>query len=181
MRLWAVKLASLLLILSSCSQGDWAPVSSSVEERITARSVEDVLVIDSRALVLTLALPVEDSYSFSLTDPDGLEWEGSLTPDGGGFYTSDELVLTEGATFREGDYSLSVFNSHGELETLTLTFRHESLPSDVPLLLRDRDVTWRDSEGNTVDDPLSRDGRFQVTTRDSYGNLIVIESVRPSA
>ena len=130
MRLWAVKLASLLLILSSCSQGDWAPVSSSVEERITARSVEDVLVIDSRALVLTLALPVEDSYSFSLTDPDGLEWEGSLTPDGGGFYTSDELVLTEGATFREGDYSLSVFNTFPTL----VEIRHIALPSFNPFL-----------------------------------------------
>ena len=93
MRRWAVRLAVLMLILSSCSQGDWAPVSSSLEERISARSVEDVLVIDSRALVLTLALPVEDSYSFSLTDPDGLEWEGSLTPDGGGFYASDELTF----------------------------------------------------------------------------------------
>ena len=92
-----------------------------------------------------------------------------------------ELVLTGGASFMEGDYSLSVFNGHGELETLTLTFRHEDLPSDVPMLLRDRDSVWRDGDGNTVDDPLSRDGRFQVTTRDSYGNLIVIESVRPSA
>ena len=175
MRLWAVKLASLLLILSSCSQGDWAPVSSSIVERISARSVEGVLIIDSRTLVLTLALPVEDSYSFSLTGPDGLVWEGSLTPDGGGFYASDELVLTGGASFMEGDYSLSVFNGHGELETLTLTFRHEDLPSDVPMLLRDRDSVWRDGDGNTVDDPLSRDGRFQVTTR------VVIESVRPSA
>lgn len=176
-RLFILVVVLALLVIPSCDDEDFAPVSSSLSSRIELKCTPDgTLERSSERLVLSFTIPVDGEYSYSLEDADGLVWEGMLTSDGG-IWRSDELAVSSTASMLEGQYSYRIINRAGEVESGSVTYSRQSLPDDIDALSKIHKLTYLDEDGVEC----TPDSAFSAVFRDSYGNRMVISFDRPSA
>lgn len=106
-----------LLVLFGCAREGFDVINASVERNITATvDADGNVAIEKESLVISYFVePYNKNYTFKLTSPDGdLSWEGSLK---GGRGKSDSLLLTPGASFEEGEYSLIIYSEEGEVHS----------------------------------------------------------------
>ena len=125
------------------------------------------------------ALTPDDSYSFELSDPSGLVWSGPLAKNGDGFYSSDELALSDGAAFAQGSYSYTVTSSRGEMEEGDVVFRQEDvIPPYVSregILVSEGVCTITTEDGEVTasgGDSVTLTGEVRISEKDAWGNEI---------
>lgn len=93
-------LSALLLLLSACAGGGFSATSVSLRN-------------EGEALVFSFIPDRSSSYTLILRSPDGeLEWNSPLSLDDP-YMVSDELRLSHGASFPEGEYTWFVMNEEG--------------------------------------------------------------------
>lgn len=105
----------LLLFLSSCAAEEF---------EVSSASLVSISSDESRHLELSASFSDPDSsYTYRLSSPDSdLVWEGAMTGDGSD-KTSDEILLTSGASFPKGEYSVIFYSDNGTDLTVPVTLR----------------------------------------------------------
>lgn len=148
-------IAIMILILTSCGGEDFTPSSARLESSAQyTLSEKDVSSVDE-SLKFTVVTSVSDDYSFSLSSPSGLVWEGMLAGQDG-VYTSDRLRISRTSSFEEGLYSYTLIASDGRTASGDVTYHRQHY---------------------TAEELATMDGE----SRDNYGNTVcVIQSGRPS-
>lgn len=119
----------------------------------------------------------ERRYTYLLSSPDGdLRWEGELTLKDGR-YLSDPLLLTPGALFEDGEYTLYIYSDGGTSETISVNIAKEEGDYSYENASKKNDavVTYYDSEENKVDSPVD-DGYAVITYTDRYSNKIKLKT-----
>ena len=139
----------VLILLSSCSGGGFSVLSADLRSESVCSLSGGELKLEESALFFSV-LPDGDggTYSFSLEDPDGLVWEGSLHASEGG-YVSEDLRLTDGLAFRSGDYSWRVIDESGQVVSGSVSYSAD-FSSLQPVSSAEGSGEYRDSFGNTV-------------------------------
>ena len=100
-RLLFIALVSILLF--SCSKSSYTLSSSRISEE------KEGIVL----YVTTEGEREDEEFSFSLLSPDSdLRWEGKLKGKNGS-YSSEKLLITPGASFPRGEYTLVLSSSYG--------------------------------------------------------------------
>ncbi len=185
LRALSITLLLVTGLLSSCEEGGFSVQSPSLAQEV----VYDSDGSSSRHLVFSASMSVDDSYSLSLTGPDGLVWEGALTNEPP-YYISDELMLTRGASFSEGDYGWRIMNSHGREVTGTISWqegdvvlpginRYGWVEADGPVLVRSSDGAQAKLQPM---EEVPFTGPVSLTVQDGHGNSYTVNSsVPPSA
>ena len=138
-----------LILLSSCSGGGFSVLSADLRSESVCSLSGGELKLEESALYFSV-LPDGESgtYSFSLEDPDGLVWEGSLHASEGG-YVSEDLRLTDGLAFKSGDYSWRVIDESGQVVSGSVSYSAD-FSSLQPVSSAEGSGEYRDSFGNTV-------------------------------
>lgn len=110
-------LLAVLVLLPSCLKGDFSAYSSTYE-----RSIAVVDGIPTDLVKLSVDLSDKDaSYTFRITSPDDvLSWEGKLYPEEG-LFVSDDLLITPGVLFPEGEYHIQINADSGATKETTIS------------------------------------------------------------
>ena len=131
-------IAIMILILTSCGGEDFTPSSARLESSAQYTLSEgDVSSVDE-SLTFTVVTSVTDDYSFSLSSPSGLVWEGMLEGQDGVSRTS---------SFEEGLYSYTLIASDGRTASGDVTYHRQHYTAEE---LATMDGESRDNYGNTV-------------------------------
>lgn len=160
------------MLLTAC---DNAAFNSDGVSLVLSRSYNDGALEESY-LRLSSALDKEDDYSLILRSPDSsLEWNSPLKAENG-MYVSEELAITRGAAFPEGDYTWFIMSSSGKELTGNTSLSYDSspiLPSAAAVGEGDT-LEWLDGDGRSTDDSGSASYAL-ISTHDSYGNPISVK------
>lgn len=177
----------LLLIITAvcsaftaCSSEGFAVSSSSLRcETICEVDENGGAYTVSSYLHFRAVLTPDDSYSFELSDPSGLVWSGPLVKNGDGFYSSDELALSDGAAFAQGSYSYIVTSSRGEMEEGRAVFHQEDVippyVSSEGILVADGECTIVTASGEVTasgGDAVTLTGEVRIREKDAWGNEV---------
>ena len=177
----------LLLIITAvcsaftaCSSEGFAVSSSSLRcETICEVDENGGAYTVSSYLHFRAALTPDDSYSFELSDPSGLVWSGPLVKNGDGFYSSDELALSDGAAFAQGSYSYTVTSSRGEMEEGRAVFHQEDVippyVSSEGILVSDGECTIVTASGEVTasgGDAVTLTGEVRIREKDAWSNEV---------
>ena len=128
-------LAAILVV--SCSRGGFTPTGA----RLVSDTVWEDGLPSSSGMSLSLEIAEDGDYSFRL-EGGGLSWEGQLEG-GDGLYHCNDLSISPGALFPEGEYVLYVLSSEGVQESLSLTYEADDVDASAS-------GSWTDSRGNSV-------------------------------
>lgn len=165
---------------TACSSEGFAVSSSSLRcETICEVDENGGAYTVSSYLHFRAALTPDDSYSFELSDPSGLVWSGPLVKNGDGFYSSDELALSDGAAFAQGSYSYIVTSSRGEMEEGRAVFHQEDVippyVSSEGILVADGECTIVTASGEVTasgGDAVTLTGEVRIREKDAWGNEV---------
>lgn len=181
----------VLLLLFSCAEEQFSlsSVSLSLSRSVSAASDSE---IDSDSLYLSCSVSIPDSvYTFRVTSPDGdLVWEGAMTGEGEE-KRSEPLLLTPGASFPEGTYSILIYSDNGtEMSTEAVLQYDDAIRSFLKGQLSSDAVVTEYADDGTELRSGSRSGGYilpddafsvLVEYEDRYGNAVsVSQSFQPS-
>lgn len=150
-----------ILLLFSCDSETFTVRSTSLSlEREYSEGV-----LESASLSFSSSLSESGEYSLILRSPDStLEWSSPLIERSGN-YVSDQLKLTRGALFPQGDYIWFIMNSESVEHTGTVNLSYDTSPR-LPSPENPR-------EGEVVTYFEGSD-EYEIFTFDSYANPILV-------
>ena len=185
-------LAIIAVLLLSCTSKTFDIADASINRKVEGVvSVDGLLLSRSETVRLSVRISDEDSseYTFRLTSPDGdLSWEGAISN-----AYRPALVLTPGAAFSSGVYSLSITSESGNSVSAELPLSVDIDIDDIPHFNSDCIFTSRASSeilceqfnenGETLySGPVKEGDRLEIGTHhsaisffDRYGNEVYIE------
>ena len=187
---WLI-LAIALLLVPSCAQEEFELSSLSLSiEREAEISPDGEKESSALFIEASVSLP-DDAYTFRIVSPDGdLSWEGQLEGSGSD-RRSEAILLTPGARFPLGSYSMIIYSSAGtEVETEATLQYDATLRSFVSgRLSGDAYVSEYGEDGTIIAEGERRRGyaiggdaaSADISYTDSRGNSVSIrQSFRPS-
>lgn len=171
----------IAIVLFGCVKEGFSVDSIDISRTISATVDTDGILSDitETASISSVISPSDKKYTFRLVSPDGdLAWEGSLK---GSRRTSEELLITPGASFPEGEYSVIIYSEEGLTYSDTIVLPSSDLSnnpyldstgnlingkgSDVLYYFEDKETENKDSAEYAV-----------INYRDRYGNIIRLRS-----
>lgn len=169
----------LLLLLLSFVLFSCTKESFSLSSSLLSRNINVSPSFSCQEAVLRVALETEEEsdavYSFLLVSPDGdLRWEGKLEKSGG-YYYSQSLGITPGATFEEGEYTLYIYSSMGSSveEKVTLQKEEGNYSYFNASSKNGAETVFYDRE-EFVTDGIDDADYAVITYRDRYSNNITL-------
>lgn len=174
-----ILLASLVLLLFSCTKEGFTVYSTMLYRNIEIDG-------EKRSENIVIETAVEESgsdgkYTYLLLSPSGdLKWEGKLS-ESDGYYISDALLLTPGALYEEGEYTLYIYSDSGTDEKLPVTLEKEEGEYTYGNAVKKDDavITYYDSDNNAAASPDNA-VTVEISYTDRYSNRIKLKLDYPA-
>ena len=181
-----------IIVLFGCAREGFVVSSASLSREIISYvDSEGAITVESESIkIKSLIEPDDGEYTFKLTNPNGdLSWEGAIS---GGRSETDYLLLTPGATFLPGPYSLIIYSEEGDVYSTTITLsdaEYESYPYfDENKVLVSEDVVtlniYKDGYIDETYDDISSGYIFDLNSDsveleffDRYQNRVVVKQL----
>ncbi len=184
MRQYAERLLIILALCSAftaCSSEGFDVSAPSLRSVTTYETDENGNAeIVSSYLQFSSALSPDGNYSFELSDPINLVWSGSLVRNGHGFYSSDDLAITNGALFSSGIYTYAVTSDRGETEEGEIVFHNSTVQppyvdsSGILVSFGNCIITSSSQEISVQNgDAVSLSGKVTIKQKDVWGNDMI--------